>query len=65
MSKQTKNNKLNSHIDPTFIKANRLSVLLFQNEDDRIYFSKHYTPNVKIKEFTVWIDEKKAFVTLL
>ena len=35
MSNQTKNNNLNP-IHPTFIKANRLFVLSFENKDDRI-----------------------------
>ena len=35
MSNQTKNNNSNYLIDPTFINANRLFVLSFENENDR------------------------------
>ena len=51
MTKQTKTNKLNYLIDPTFNKFNRLFVLTFENEDDRTSFSKHYTTKVEIKDF--------------
>ena len=56
MSNKTKNNNLNYLIDPTFTKVNRLFVLSFENEDDRTYFSKYYTPTVEIKDFNVLID---------
>ena len=36
MSNQTKNNDLNYLIDPTSTNVNRLFVLSFENEDDRI-----------------------------
>ena len=58
MPKQTKANNLNYFIDPTFNKVNRLFVLLFENEDDRKYFSKYYTPKVEIKYFNLLIDKK-------
>ena len=61
MSDQPKNNNLNYLIDPTFNKVNRLSGLPFKNEDDRISFSKYYTPKVKIKDFNVVIDGKSFF----
>ena len=51
MTKQTKINKLNYLIDPTFNKFNRLFVLTFENEDDRTSFSKYYTTKVEIKDF--------------
>ena len=63
MSNQTKNNNLNYLIDPTFIKGNRLFVLSFENEDDRISFSKYYTPNVEIKDVNVLIDGESFFDT--
>ena len=56
MTKQTKTNSLNYLIDPTFNKSNRLFVLSFENEDDRIYFSKYYTPKVETKDFNVFIN---------
>ena len=44
MSNQTKNNNLNYLIDPTFTNVNRLFILSFVNETDRISFSKYYVP---------------------
>ena len=43
MSNQAKTNNLNYLIDPTFNKVNRLFVLSFENEDDRIFFKVLYT----------------------
>ena len=40
MSNQTKNSNLNYLIDSTFIKVNGLFALSFENEDDKISFSK-------------------------
>ena len=59
MTKLDKSNNLNYLIDPTFNKVNRLFVLSFENEDDRTFFSKYYTPTVEIKDFNVLIDRKK------
>ena len=56
MTNQTKNNNLNDLIDPTFTKVNTLFVLLFENENNRTFFSKYYVPNVQIKDFNVLID---------
>ena len=42
-------------------KVNRVLVLSFKNEDDRISFSKYYVPNVEKKDFTVLIDGKRFF----
>ena len=64
MSSKTKNNNLNYLIDPICIKVNRLFVLSFENEDNRMTFSKYYTPNVEIKEFNLLTDVK-IFLTLL
>ena len=61
---QTKNNNLNYLIDQTFTKVNRLFVLSFGNEDDRISYSKYYTPSVRITDFKILIDGKR-FLTLL
>ena len=62
MFNQNKNNNLNYLIDSTLIKFNRLCVLSFENENDRISFSKYYTLNVEIKHFNVFIDGK-SFLT--
>ena len=61
MPNETKTNKLNYLIDPIFNKAHRLFMLSFQKEDDRVLFSKCYTPNVEIKYFNVLIDGKSFF----
>ena len=61
MTNQTKANKLNYLINPTFNKVNRLFVLSFENKEDRTSFSEYYTPNVEIKDFNVLIDGKRFF----
>ena len=58
MTNQTKTNHLNPLIDPTFIKVNRLFILLFENKEDRISFSKNYIPKIEIKDFNVLIYRK-------
>ena len=58
ITNQTKTNHLNYFVDPTFNKVNRLFVLSFENEEDRISFSKYYVPKVKIEDFNVLIDGK-------
>ena len=59
MSNQSKNNNSNYLIDPIFIKVNRLFVLSFENQDNRISFSKYYTPNIEIKDLNVLNSCKK------
>ena len=61
MSNQAKNTNLNYLIDPMFTKINRLFVLSFENERDRISFSKYYTPSFEIKDCNVLIDGKSFF----
>ena len=61
MAKQTKAKNLNYLIDPTFIKANQLFVLSFENEDDKKSFSKYYTRKIVIKDFNVLIDVNRFF----
>ena len=61
MSNQTKNNNLNYLIDPTFTNVDKLFVLSFENEEDRISFLKYYVPKVEIKDFNVLIDGKPFF----
>ena len=58
MTNQTQTNNFNYLIDPTFNKINSLFVLSFENEEDRISFSKYYTPEVEIKDFNVLIHGK-------
>ena len=64
MTNQTQNNNLLILIDPTLLKSNkvnRLFVLSFENENDRISFSKYYVPNVQIKGFNALLDGKGFF----
>ena len=66
MTKQANINNLSYLIDPTFSRANRLFVLLSENEEDRTYFSKHYKPKVnQIKDFNVLINGKGFFGVLI
>ena len=61
MTKPTKAKNLIYLIDPTFIKANQLFVLSFENEDDKKLFSKYYTRKIVIKYFNVLIDVNSFF----
>ena len=61
VTKQAKINKLNYLIDPIFNRANELFVLSFENEEDKISFSKYYTTRFEIKDFNVLIDGKIFF----
>ena len=61
MTNQTKTNNLNYLIDPAFNKVNRLFLLSFQNEEDRIFFKKCYTPKVELKDFNVLVNGKRFF----
>ena len=36
-------------------------MLSFENENNRTFFSKRYTPNVEIKDFNMLIDGKSFF----
>ena len=65
MFKETTTNNVNYLIDPTFSIANRLFVLSFKNENDRIYFSKYYITSVAIRDFNVLIDGKRFFDVLI
>ena len=61
MTNQAKTNNSDYLTDPTFSKVTRLFVLPFENEDDRVYFSKYYIPTFKIKDFNFMIDDKSFF----
>ena len=49
MSNQTKNINLNYLTDPAFITVNRLFMLLFEDEDDRLTFPQYYTPKAEVR----------------
>ena len=61
MSNQARNNNLNDLIDPTFTNVNRLFALSFENENDRVSFSKYYLPKIEIKDFNVLTEGKPFF----
>ena len=55
------NRYLNHLVDPSFQGVNRLFLLSFENEDDRISHSTYYLPKVEIKDYNVMIDGEKFF----
>ena len=57
----SQNLNLNHLIEPSFQGVNRLFVLAFENNDQRISNKGYYLPNVEIKEYNVMIDGKNFF----
>ena len=55
------NSYLSHLINPSFQGVNRLFVLSFENEDDRISHSTYYLPKVEIKDYNVMIDGRNFF----
>ena len=55
------NRYLNYLINPSFQGVNRLFVLSFENENDRISHSTYYLPKVEIKDYNVMIDGRNFF----
>ena len=55
------NRYLNHLADPSFQRVNRLFLLSFENEDDRISHSTYYLPKVEIKDYNVMIDGENFF----
>ena len=55
------NANLNHLIAPSFQGINRLFVLVFENDDQRISNKRYYIPNVEIKGYNVMIDGKNFF----
>ena len=51
------NQYLDYLIDPSFQKVNRLFVLAFNANDNRIGHSRDYLLNAKIEDYNVMIDE--------
>ena len=50
------NPNLNHLIEPSFQGVNRLFVLAFENDDQRISNKRYYIPNVEIKDYNVMVD---------
>ena len=48
-----RNPKLNHFFEPIFQKVNRLLVLAFENDDQRISNKGYYLPNVEIKDYNI------------
>ena len=55
------NVNLNHLIEPSYQGVNRLFVLAFENDDERISNKMYYIPNVEIKDYNAMIDGKKRF----
>ena len=53
-----KNANLNHLIEPSFQGVNRLFVLAFEDDAQRISRKRYYIPNVEIKDCNVMIDGK-------
>ena len=56
-----RNRKLNHLIEPSFQGVNRLFVLAFEDDDQRLSNKRYCIPNVEIKDFDVMIDGKNFF----
>ena len=55
------NPNLNHLVEPSFQGINRLFVLAFENDTQRISSKRYYLPTVKIKDYNVMIDGKHLF----
>ena len=55
------NRYLNYLNNPSFQGVNRLSVLSFENENDRTSHLTYYLPKIEIKDYNVMIDGRYAF----
>ena len=55
------NSNLNHLIEPSFQGINRLFVLAFEDDDQRISKKEYYLSNVEIKDYNVMIDGKNFF----
>ena len=55
------NSNLNHLIEPSFQGVNRLFVLAFEDDAQRISNKRYYIPNVEIKDYNVMIDGKNFF----
>ena len=56
-----RNSNLNHLIEPSFQGVNRLFVLAFEDDAQRISRKRYYIPNVEIKDYNVMIDRKNVF----
>ena len=56
-----KNPNLNYLIETSFQGINRLFVLAFENDAQRISHSNYYLPNVEIKDYNIMINGENFF----
>ena len=56
-----RNGNLNYLIEPIFQGVNRLFVLAFENDDQKISSKRYYIPNEEIKDCNVMIDGQNVF----
>ena len=52
---------LNHLVEPSFQGINRLFVLAFENDDDRISDDEYYLPTVEIKDYNIVINDENFF----
>ena len=52
---------LNYLINPSFQGVNRLFVLPFENENDRVSYTTYYLLKVEIKDYNVMTDGRNFF----
>ena len=55
------NENLNHLVEPSFQGVNRLFILAFENELQRIGAKCYYIPNVQLKDYNIIINGKKFF----
>ena len=55
------NPNLNHLVEPSFQGVNRLFVLAFENDVDRISDDQYYLPNVEIKDYNIMINGENFF----
>ena len=55
------NRYLNYLINPSFQGVNRLFVLPFENDNDRVSHATYYLPKVEIKDYNIMIDGGNFF----
>ena len=56
-----RNPNLNHLVQPSFQGVNRLFVLAFENDEDRIDHEKSYLPTVEIKDYNIMINGENLF----
>ena len=56
------NGNLNHLIEPSFQGVNRIFVLAFEDDAQRISRKRYYIPNVEINDYNVMIDIKTFLI---